>query len=103
MNICGLVSMKGFLNCGNRTSNVHKLNENANVRETVLCLFLCLIHALNILRYLKQNAPSSLCLRLAASRGIRMPWQQVLSEAARIYTKTCAHIHECTCFPFSTY
>lgn len=66
---------------------------NANIRETVLRLFLCVIYAVNILRYLKQNASLPLCLRLAAIRAIRMPWQQVLSEAARLYTKTCAHMH----------
>lgn len=63
----------------------------------------CVVYGVNILRYLKQNAPSTLCLRLTASRGIRMPWQQVLSEAARIYTKTCAHMHTSTkahAFPF---
>lgn len=101
--------MKGFLSCtvvtvdmpkikklGKQSSNVHKLNVNSNVHETVLCLFLWVIYAVNILRYLKQNASSTLCLRLAAIRGIRMPWQQVLSEAARIYTKTCAHMHTST-------
>lgn len=51
---------------------------------------------MNVLRYLKQIASSTLCLRLAAIRGIRMPWQQVLSEAARIYTKTCAHMRTST-------
>lgn len=60
-----------------------------SMRQYYVCFFV--IYAMNILRYLKQIASSTLCLRLAATRGIRMPWQQVLSEAARIYTKTCAH------------